>query len=54
MLAALKVLLLRTLAPKRIAGLGGLIDARHGRIAMTASIQLRDIQFPISHTKLTA
>jgi len=27
---------------------------RHGRIAMSASIQLRDVQFPISHMKLTA
>ena|SRR5213593_582249 len=27
---------------------------RHGRIAMAASIQLRDIQFPITHLKLTA
>jgi len=27
---------------------------RHGRIAMTTSIQLRDVQFPITHMKLTA
>ena len=27
---------------------------RHGRIAMSASIQLRDVQFPISYMKLTA
>ena len=27
---------------------------KQGRIAMTASIQLRDIQFPITHMKLTA
>ena len=27
---------------------------RQGRIAMTASVQLRDVQFPISHMKLTA
>jgi len=27
---------------------------RHGRIGMTASIQLRDVQFPITHMKLTA
>jgi len=27
---------------------------RHGRIAMSASIQLRDIHFPITHIKLTA
>lgn len=27
---------------------------RHGRIAMSASIQLRDVQFPITHMKLTA
>ena len=27
---------------------------RHGRVAMTASIQLRDVQFPITHMKLTA
>ncbi len=26
----------------------------HGRIAMTASIQLRDVQFPISHMKIAA
>ena len=27
---------------------------KQGRIAMTASIQLRDVQFPITHMKLTA
>ena len=27
---------------------------KQGRIAMTASIQLRDVQFPITHLKLTA
>ena len=27
---------------------------RHGRIAMSASIQLRDVQFPITYMKLTA
>ena len=27
---------------------------RLGRIAMSASIQLRDVQFPISHMKLAA
>jgi hypothetical protein len=27
---------------------------RHGRIAMSASIQLRDVQFPITHMKLAA
>ena len=27
---------------------------KQGRIAMTASIQLRDVQFPITHRKLSA
>ncbi len=27
---------------------------KQGRIAMTASVQLRDVQFPITHMKLTA
>jgi len=27
---------------------------RQGRIAMSVSIQLRDIQFPVTHIKLTA
>ena len=27
---------------------------KQGRIAMTASIQLRDVQFPITHMKLTS
>jgi hypothetical protein len=27
---------------------------KHGRVAMTASIQLREVQFPITHIKLTA
>jgi hypothetical protein len=27
---------------------------KHGRIAMSAAIQLRDVQFPISHMKAAA
>ena len=29
-------------------------QVRQGRIALAASIQLRDVQFPITHMKLTA
>ena len=27
---------------------------KHGRIAMSAAVQLRDVQFPISHLKAAA